>query len=232
MRYQLKTYKHLILFFNFADLISSHIDLIKQEAAPGTSSLESAASVGPSPGPEPVTRTKTRKSRFRTHSNSGLRLQLPEFSSPVKQHLDAGEAQKVWTEMLRELTNFYAKVDQCHPEGFHAFHEVGQLMFKAYPSIARAGPHPWVRTSKCLCNHFWGKVMFSQVFVCPRGGGSLSDVTSFLAVRPPGQRPLRTETPPGTVKNGRYVSYWNAFLFYIVRQVNKKLCMKTCFCHW
>ena len=27
----------------------------------------------------------------------------------------------------------------------------------------------------------WGKVMFSQAFVCPRGGVSLYDVTSCLA---------------------------------------------------
>ena len=120
-----------------------------------TSCLETASSVGPSASvAEPVTRTKTRKSRFRTYSSSGLRLRLPDFSSAVKQRLDAGEAQKVWKEMLRELTNFYADVDQCQPGGFHAFQEVGELMFKAYPSIARAGLHPWVRPSECLCTGF------------------------------------------------------------------------------
>ena len=54
-----------------------------------------------------------------------------------------------------------------------------------------------VRNSSC------GKVMFSQVSVCPQGG-----------VQPPS---LWTDTPPPPPSDGRcsgrYASYWSAFLF-------------------
>ena len=54
----------------------------------------------------------------------------------------------------------------------------------------------------------FAKVMFSQVFVCARGG-----------LCPGGLYPagyLCQGDPPHTVKSGRYESYWNAFLFNIM----------------
>ena len=57
-----------------------------------------------------------------------------------------------------------------------------------------------------------GKVMFSEVFVCPQGERSLSLVRcSSWEGGSPWQRTPWTETPR-TVKNGRYASYCNAFL--------------------
>ena len=57
-----------------------------------------------------------------------------------------------------------------------------------------------------------GKVVFSEVFVCPQGvsvqGGSLSrgiSVTETL-------RPVRW-------KSGRYASYWDTFLFSLISDV-------------
>ena len=103
---------------------------------------------------EPATPTRTRKPRFPAHSNSTLSLSLPEFSSPLKQRLENGKTREVWAEMLRELTDFYENLDQYQAEGFHAFSKVGELMFKAYPSIARTGLHPWVRTTDHRILHF------------------------------------------------------------------------------
>ena len=87
------------------------------------------------------------------------------------------------------------------------------------------------------CSHFftheiWGKVMFLHLSVILFTGweGGLPDRTPWtetlhpldrdspLGRDPPQDRdhPSRTETPPDrappTVKNGRYASYWNAFL--------------------
>ena len=73
-----------------------------------------------------------------------------------------------------------------------------------------------------MCHHLWvqlfnlqkstfcyyrpqtkfAKVMFSQLSVCPRGGGI--SVQGGLCQGDP---------PPRTVACGRYASYWNAFLF-------------------
>ena len=81
----------------------------------------------------------------------------------------------------------------------------------------------------------FAKVMFSQLFVCPQGGGSRSlsrgclhpggslsgggSLSSGVSVQGgvSGGVPVR-ETPLNrnllrTVTSGRYVSYWNAFLF-------------------
>ena len=58
----------------------------------------------------------------------------------------------------------------------------------------------WVGHMFTIRNSSCGKVMFSQVSVCPQGGG----------VHPPGQ------TPPDSSDghySGRYASYWNAFLY-------------------
>ena len=61
-------------------------------------------------------------------------------------------------------------------------------------------------------NSSWGKVMFSQVSVCPQGGG----------VHPPRRQPLppRQDTPLASRHpprdgycSGWYASYWDAFLF-------------------
>ena len=72
-----------------------------------------------------------------------------------------------------------------------------------------------VRHSRC------GKVMFSQVSACPRGGVHPPRQTPH----PPGRHPSE-QTPPGADTprqtlpppsdghcRGRYASYWNAFLF-------------------
>ena len=82
-------------------------------------------------------------------------------------------------------------------------------------------------------NKIWGKVIFSQACVSHsvHGGGSLYDVTSCLAgwSHVPSRGSLSSggslsrgcmsggggfsvRETPRTVKNGRYASYWNAFL--------------------
>ena len=48
---------------------------------------------------------------------------------------------------------------------------------------------------------FWGKVIFSQVSVCP--GGLCPGVSVWLGL---------SWRPPLRWKNGRYASYWNVFL--------------------
>ena len=92
-------------------------------------------------------------------------------------------------------------------------------------SVYRQMPYPKV-------NSWFAKVMFSQVSVCPGGGGGLglcpggSLSGGFLSGRPSwterhtpdrekpsGQRPPLDREPPCTVMGGRYASYWNAFLF-------------------
>ena len=63
--------------------------------------------------------------------------------------------------------------------------------------------------------------MFSQVFVCPQGGGSASrEVCIRAGVCIGGLHPGGGQTPPigyyGIQStSGRYASYWNAFLFKI-----------------
>ena len=63
-----------------------------------------------------------------------------------------------------------------------------------------------------------GKIMFSQVCVCPRGG----EVCTPWADTPLGRHPLGRQprqantTPPPPADgycSGRYASHWNAFLF-------------------
>ena len=72
-----------------------------------------------------------------------------------------------------------------------------------------------VRNSSC------GKVMFSQVSVCPQGGGvhPLGRHPHPLGRHPRADTP--EQTPPGQTPprdgycSGQYASYWNAFLFFI-----------------
>ena len=62
----------------------------------------------------------------------------------------------------------------------------------------------------------FAKVMFSQVFVCPWGGGSLSRGVSFqrrVSVRGVSVQGGLCQGDIRMVKSGRYASYWNAFLF-------------------
>ena len=73
----------------------------------------------------------------------------------------------------------------------------------------------------------WAKVIFSQVCVCPQGGGVSASVHAGIpdprADTSPEQTPWE-QTPPGSrhppeaycsmrLTSGRYASYWNAFLF-------------------
>ena len=64
-----------------------------------------------------------------------------------------------------------------------------------------------IRNSSC------GKVMLSQVSVCPHGGG-----VHTLPADTPGQTPppredrLPRQTPPDGYCSGRYACYWNVFL--------------------
>ena len=73
-------------------------------------------------------------------------------------------------------------------------------------------------------NEVWGKVMFSQVFVCPQGGGEgLCPSMHHRSHDQGGLCPGREVSvlgvsvreippPPRTVTSGRYASYWNALL--------------------
>ena len=64
-----------------------------------------------------------------------------------------------------------------------------------------------VRNSSC------GKVMFSQVSVCPRGEGCTPSCQADITP------PRQTRPPPDGYCSGRYASYWNAFLLKIVFDV-------------
>ena len=85
-------------------------------------------------------------------------------------------------------------------------------------------------------NEVWGKIMFSQVFVCPRGcllnppcrqtGGICPTPTPWMQTPPgcgpSGCRPSWMQNPPPQKymgydgmrsTSGQYAFYWNAFLF-------------------
>ena len=69
-----------------------------------------------------------------------------------------------------------------------------------------------------------GKVMFSQVFVCPWGGGGNFD--RFGGMWQTGAKgegggfnPLSPNTTSDSHQSGRYASYWNAFLFKVINFV-------------
>ena len=62
--------------------------------------------------------------------NVKYEISLPEFSAPVRRMLEAGRAQDVWTEMLRELTDLYAEVDRNQPGGFRKPGKVAEMMYR------------------------------------------------------------------------------------------------------
>ena len=82
-----------------------------------------------------------------------------------------------------------------------------------------------VRNSSC------GKVMFSQVSLCPQGGGvhplpRQKIDTPWEDIHTPRQTPLMGRPPPPLPTadghcSGRYASYWNAFLFTCRKQSSK-----------
>ena len=72
------------------------------------------------------------------------------------------------------------------------------------------------------------KVMFSQVFVCPRGGGGFcpgGSLSEGSLSRGRGSlsggslsRGVSVRETPHTETSGRYASYWHAFLFFKLNQ--------------
>ena len=84
-------------------------------------------------------------------------------------------------------------------------------------------------SSLLTAKEVWGKVMFSQVFVCPWGGCGERAVVKGGVVKgiecvvkevcgrhlpgPRGRHPLPPNHDRDGHRIGRYPSYWNAFLF-------------------
>ena len=119
------------------------------------------------------------------------------------------------------------------------FKQFSQIYLSSTSTISTSIWHQRLNSSDTtsnICNEYIFtfptklKVMFSQVFVCPLGGGVVGQTTLEADPPPSGGRPkaftphpwkeywTRQEVtsypypPPRNNKNGRYATYWNAFL--------------------
>lgn len=75
-------------------------------------------------------------------------LRMPVFSEYVKARLRAGDSHEVWKSVVTESAYFYIL---NYPEigannSSIDYRVIGQAVYKAFPSIAREGTQPWVRT--------------------------------------------------------------------------------------
>ena len=75
-------------------------------------------------------------------------LELPVFSTGVKNALSDGKSAEVWSQMLDELLMFFSRKYPNRLNCSEEYQTVGRMMFSAYPTIGRFRTHPWVRTEK------------------------------------------------------------------------------------
>ena len=71
-------------------------------------------------------------------------LSIPDFSSGVRNALLNGKSGDVWSQMLDELVTFYTRNYSNRLHSTHDYKILGKMLYKAYPSIATFGSHPWV----------------------------------------------------------------------------------------
>jgi len=80
--------------------------------------------------------------------NAGFRVTrshtLPTFSSRVKQALEDGKADRVWSPMIIEAASYY--LHHWPNINSHAEYKIiGEKFVDKYPCLSKDGPHPWVR---------------------------------------------------------------------------------------
>ena len=71
-------------------------------------------------------------------------LNLPEFSSGVREALENNRCHEVWSKMIRELAEYYIKFYPEMRSDTVKFQEIGRMMFEKYRCIERLGKNPWV----------------------------------------------------------------------------------------
>lgn len=72
-------------------------------------------------------------------------LELPVFSTGVKNALTEGKSAEVWGQMLDELVMFYSRRYPSRLNCSEDYQIVGRMLYSAYPTIGRFGTHKWVK---------------------------------------------------------------------------------------
>ena len=75
---------------------------------------------------------------------SWIVLELPVFSTGVKNALGEGKSAEVWGQMLDELVMFYSRKYPKRLDCSDNYQIVGRMMYSTYPTIGRFGTHQWV----------------------------------------------------------------------------------------
>ena len=79
-----------------------------------------------------------------SRENFSETLELPMFSTGVKNALAEGKSAEVWGQMLDELVMFYSRRYPSRLNCSEDYQIVGRMLYSAYPSIGRFGTHKWV----------------------------------------------------------------------------------------